>query len=121
MKIHFGLLSYCLSLSLSPLVTGNTHWKHTIYIIYHLIPSPSLSPHTGTSNWSADYFINTGGIGLVINETDTQAQGQGSANKVPEDNNGTNSARQQLQALFERDWHSQYAKPLEDFVWGGLD
>ncbi|XP_063850084.1 5'-3' exonuclease PLD3-like isoform X3 [Scylla paramamosain] len=74
--------------------------------------------YIGTSNWSADYFINTGGIGLVVNETGTQTQGQESADQeeVPGDRVGTKSARQQLQALFERDWHSQYAKPLDDFI-----
>ncbi|XP_045138773.1 5'-3' exonuclease PLD3-like isoform X2 [Portunus trituberculatus] len=74
--------------------------------------------YIGTSNWSADYFINTGGIGLVVNETGTETQGQESAKQeeLPGDRVETKSARQQLQALFERDWDSQYAKPLDDFV-----
>ncbi|KAG0727375.1 Phospholipase D3 [Chionoecetes opilio] len=60
--------------------------------------------YIGTSNWSADYFTNTGGIGLVINETAGGAAGAGGG------------ARAQLQALFERDWHSVYARPVEEVV-----
>lgn len=46
----------------------------------------------GTSNWSADYFISTGGIGFVF--------------KGP--------LRKDLVDIFERDWNSSYATPLED-------
>lgn len=55
--------------------------------------------YLGTSNWAADYFINTGGIGIVVNQT-----------------RGSNSTgqpiREHLQAVFERDWFSEYAIPL---------
>ena len=44
----------------------------------------------GTSNWSADYFISTGGIGFVF----------------------TGPVRQQLEDVFSRDWESDYAAPL---------
>jgi len=44
----------------------------------------------GTSNWSADYFISTGGIGFVF--------------KGP--------LRQDLVDIFERDWNSSYASDL---------
>ena len=44
----------------------------------------------GTSNWSADYFISTGGIGFVI-------QGE---------------IRKQLENIFLRDWTSSYAHNL---------
>ncbi|XP_042224021.1 5'-3' exonuclease PLD3-like isoform X2 [Homarus americanus] len=64
--------------------------------------------YIGTSNWSGDYFINTGGIGLVVNETDSSAANTETA---AEDI----SVRQQLQALFERDWTSEHARPLDDF------
>jgi len=47
--------------------------------------------YIGTSNWSGDYFINTGGVGLVINGT---------------------SLRDQLKEVFDRDWNSPYAMPL---------
>ena len=51
--------------------------------------------YIGTSNWSADYFVNTGGIGYVINETDTG-----------------DTVRARLQAVFERNWNSTYTTPL---------
>nr|XP_027233801.1 phospholipase D3-like isoform X1 [Penaeus vannamei] len=65
--------------------------------------------YIGTSNWSADYFINTGGIGLIVNETDS------AVTKGAEGNPGAPSLRQQLQALFERDWTSEHAKPIDEF------
>lgn len=52
--------------------------------------------YIGTSNWSGDYFISTGGVGLVITENN---------------GNGT-SIRAQLQEVFERDWTSPYSKPV---------
>ena len=52
--------------------------------------------YVGTSNWSADYFFYTGGIGYVINDTDSS---------------GT-SVRRQLQDVFERDWNSRYTMPV---------
>jgi len=49
--------------------------------------------YIGTSNWSADYFINTGGIGFIFR--------------------GGN-LRQELKEVFDRDWESSYSQPLED-------
>ncbi|XP_011499625.1 PREDICTED: phospholipase D3-like [Ceratosolen solmsi marchali] len=56
-----------------------------------------VAAYIGTSNWSGDYFINTAGIGLVFEDADRK---------------NVNSLRQQLEAVFERDWSSPYAHPL---------
>ncbi|KAK4326829.1 hypothetical protein Pmani_002661 [Petrolisthes manimaculis] len=64
--------------------------------------------YIGTSNWSGDYFINTAGVGLIVNETVTSS--------TPQPNSTTLSLRAQLQALFERDWDSEFAKPVEGFL-----
>lgn len=58
--------------------------------------------YIGTSNWSGDYFIDTAGIGFIIEELDHHH-----ANETSSD-----SIRQQLQDVFERDWNSPYAAPL---------
>lgn len=52
----------------------------------------------GTSNWSADYFIDTGGIGLIVNQNKTQAD-----------------VRQQVEDIFLRDWNSNYSTNIWDF------
>ncbi|XP_062546616.1 5'-3' exonuclease PLD3-like [Armigeres subalbatus] len=52
--------------------------------------------YIGTSNWSGDYFIDTAGIGLVMSSF------------MP---NGTIVS--DLQAIFERDWTSEYAIRLD--------
>ena len=46
--------------------------------------------YIGTSNWSGDYFISTGGIGFIF----------------------TGQIRQQLEDIFARDWSSSYAGPI---------
>jgi phospholipase D3/4 len=51
--------------------------------------------YIGTSNWSADYFVDTGGVGFAI---------------TPKSNE--TNLRNDLQSIFERDWHSSYAKTL---------
>lgn len=53
--------------------------------------------YIGTSNWSADYFVSTGGVGLAINSTSTDP----------------NNIREQLQKIFERDWNSSYSHKFE--------
>ena len=55
---------------------------------------------TGTSNWSADYFVNTGGIGFVFEKL----------------KNATSESKlhSQLLHVFQRDWTSEYSLPLED-------
>ena len=58
--------------------------------------------YIGTSNWSADYFVNTGGIGIVVNETCTSRDLLGTANNL----------RSQLADIFMRDWDSIYAGPV---------
>ncbi|GAB1601425.1 phospholipase D3-like [Argonauta hians] len=52
--------------------------------------------YIGTSNWSGDYFEYTGGIGLIV-----KAAGISKINN--------NDFRQQLEAVFQRDWNSKYA------------
>ena len=47
----------------------------------------------GTSNWSGDYFVTTGGVSLSINQTLTPSN---------------LTVQAQLQEVFERDWFSQY-------------
>jgi phospholipase D3/4 len=44
--------------------------------------------YVGTSNWSADYFINTGGVSIAMKNSQIV---------------------QQFQDIFDRDWNSQYA------------
>ena len=45
----------------------------------------------GTSNWSGDYFISTGGVGFVF----------------------TGKLRSQLVDIFHRDWSSDYSHPIQ--------
>ncbi|RWS26949.1 phospholipase D3-like protein, partial [Leptotrombidium deliense] len=52
--------------------------------------------YIGTSNWSADYFVNTGGVAFVANST-----------KVSNE-----TIRGKLESIFLRDWSSPYAIPL---------
>eukprot|EP01119_Soliformovum_irregulare_P000831 TRINITY_DN10616_c0_g1_i1.p1 TRINITY_DN10616_c0_g1~~TRINITY_DN10616_c0_g1_i1.p1 ORF type:complete len:619 (+),score=143.49 TRINITY_DN10616_c0_g1_i1:696-2552(+) len=47
--------------------------------------------YIGTSNWSSDYFENTGGLSF---------------------NTKTEMVRSQMQDVFDRDWNSAYAHPL---------
>ena len=56
--------------------------------------------YVGTSNWSADYFTGTAGIGYVINETETG-----------------NTVRAQLQAVFERNWDSNFTISVNCNQW----
>lgn len=57
--------------------------------------------YIGTSNWSGDYFTNTAGVGIIIEEPDSfEVIG-----------NNTN-IRLELQKIFERDWNSEYAFSL---------
>ena len=55
---------------------------------------------SGTSNWSADYFLSTGGIGIIFRP----APAAGS-----EETGGSLDIRQKLANVFQRDWNSEYA------------
>ncbi|KAK5865189.1 hypothetical protein PBY51_016376 [Eleginops maclovinus] len=56
--------------------------------------------YIGTSNWSEDYFTQTAGVGLVVNQT---------GSKVKE---GQGTVQAQAEELFLRDWTSDYARSL---------
>lgn len=58
--------------------------------------------YIGTSNWSADYFTNTAGIGFILQDTSTFDR-----------NETMQSIRKDLASLFERDWNSEYAADLQ--------
>lgn len=58
--------------------------------------------YIGTSNWSENYFTQTAGVGLVVNQTGS-AVGQ-----------GQQTVQTQLREIFQRDWHSEYAQSLSD-------
>ncbi|XP_062996232.1 5'-3' exonuclease PLD3 [Elgaria multicarinata webbii] len=55
--------------------------------------------YIGTSNWSGDYFLHTAGSALVVNQSYTEAEEQP-------------TVREQLQAIFDRDWNSRYSQEL---------
>ncbi|KAJ6637074.1 5'-3' exonuclease PLD3, partial [Pseudolycoriella hygida] len=56
--------------------------------------------YIGTSNWSGDYFINTAGIGLILQDS------------KHERNESVSTIRGDLANVFERDWNSMYAVEL---------
>lgn len=58
--------------------------------------------YIGTSNWSENYFTQTAGVGLVVNQTGSAVS------------HGQQTIQSQLQNIFQRDWHSQYAQTLTD-------
>lgn len=56
--------------------------------------------YIGTSNWSGDYFIDTAGVGFIIQDP-------------PFLKNGSEvSIRSQLEAVFLRDWNSEHSHPM---------
>jgi phospholipase D3/4 len=57
------------------------------------------SAYIGTSNWSADYFVNTGGVSIVSRESFSSCY-------------RNDSLRESLVHLFDRDWYSGYAQDL---------
>ncbi|XP_031342086.1 phospholipase D3-like isoform X2 [Photinus pyralis] len=59
--------------------------------------------YIGTSNWSGDYFIDTAGIGFVVHDP------------IFNRNDSHITVRSQLQAVFERDWNSNYSYPISYF------
>ncbi|XP_039626852.1 5'-3' exonuclease PLD3 isoform X1 [Polypterus senegalus] len=59
--------------------------------------------YIGTSNWSGDYFVNTAGSAVVINQTVSQ-------------NGDDATLQQQLHTIFERDWNSSYSIPLTNMA-----
>lgn len=64
----------------------------------------------GTSNWSGDYFVMTGGVAVIINQTVPQ---QFLGRRPQQHHSRTDSTvRQQLEDIFNRDWNSQYAHSL---------
>ncbi|KAM9466411.1 5'-3' exonuclease PLD4 [Clarias gariepinus] len=57
--------------------------------------------YIGTSNWSADYFNTTAGVGLVVSQDALHSP------------SSEDTFLGQLTAVFDRDWSSRFAVPLE--------
>ncbi|XP_045887251.1 5'-3' exonuclease PLD3 isoform X2 [Micropterus dolomieu] len=56
--------------------------------------------YIGTSNWSENYFTQTAGVGLVVNQTGSEVK------------KGQETLQSQAEELFLRDWTSQYTSTL---------
>ncbi|KAI1898985.1 hypothetical protein AGOR_G00078020 [Albula goreensis] len=56
--------------------------------------------YIGTSNWSENYFTQTAGVGLVVNQTGVEL------------GKGQKTVQSHLQEIFLRDWRSQHAQAL---------
>ncbi|KAM4696663.1 5'-3' exonuclease PLD3 [Rhinophrynus dorsalis] len=54
--------------------------------------------YIGTSNWAGDYFLRTAGSALVVNQTSSVS--------------ASRPIQEQLQAVFERDWNSNYSRAI---------
>lgn len=99
---YFHVLHFC-----------NLH-KHNTRLSFEVHPLMSILPlficvffiylfqmkhvFSGTSNWSGDYFVNTAGSALVVNQTSAQTISP--------------TVQEQLQAVFERDWDSSYSREI---------
>ncbi|XP_070622339.1 5'-3' exonuclease PLD3-like isoform X2 [Erythrolamprus reginae] len=69
------------------------HVNHNKYMVTDRVA------YVGTSNWSEDYFLNTAGVALIVNQSDVGPEKY--------------TLRQQLVDVFLRDWESEYTLPLE--------
>ncbi|XP_026991263.2 5'-3' exonuclease PLD3 isoform X1 [Tachysurus fulvidraco] len=58
--------------------------------------------YIGTSNWSENYFTQTAGVGLVVNQTGYVVE------------EGQQTVQNQLHKIFQRDWNSDFAQALTD-------
>lgn len=58
--------------------------------------------YIGTSNWSENYFTQTAGVGLVVNQTGSVI------------GEGQSTLQNQLKEVFQRDWTSEYARHLSN-------
>ncbi|UYV65855.1 PLD4 [Cordylochernes scorpioides] len=76
--------------SLSALNSSRVHLETAMIIMQFDFALTNARAPFGTSNWAADYFLNTGGVGFVVHGTD-------------------HPFRQQLADVFDRDWNSIYA------------
>ena len=63
---------------------------------------------SGTSNWSGDYFISTGGVAIIVNQTEALSQNRTASAPYPA------LLQEQLAAIFERDWNSTYAHKIKE-------
>ena len=63
-----------------------------------------LRTSLGTSNWSGDYFIYTGGVSITVNQTDRLSSSH------------NNTIQQQLAEVFVRDWQSSYSHSLPEIL-----
>ncbi|CAH8477766.1 unnamed protein product [Heterobilharzia americana] len=65
--------------------------------------------YIGTSNWSGDYFLYTGGIAFIFDDNQSLSNPYGPVNyeqcSIPK----PVSIRQQVENLFRRDWNSEFA------------
>ncbi|GMS79187.1 hypothetical protein PENTCL1PPCAC_1362, partial [Pristionchus entomophagus] len=72
--------------------------QHTKYFV------SEKATYIGTSNWSADYWISTGGIGISIRSADHQ---------------GKEQLVEQVKDLYLKDWNSKYSTPIYKFTING--
>ncbi|XP_028403825.1 phospholipase D3-like [Dendronephthya gigantea] len=73
--------------------------QHTKYMV------TDNAAYIGTSNWSADYFVNTGGIGYILNQTSPDSEKQLFSDAI----------QRQLEDVFSRDWNSNYTKSIWEY------
>ncbi|KAL5008642.1 hypothetical protein ScPMuIL_014223 [Solemya velum] len=111
---HNDMITYMESLSIlstSPRPLMDCHVK--LFIVPAYTPSQSKIPfarvmhnrymvtdrtaYIGTTNWSGDSYINTAGIGFVVNQPGSSTAG---------------NSREQLEKIFLRDWYSEYAHTI---------
>ncbi|XP_030622660.1 phospholipase D4 [Chanos chanos] len=108
------MLPFLQSLAALQYPDSNVHLEVKIYIVpvgnHSDIPYARVNhnkymvtdkvAYVGTSNWSADYFSSTAGVGLVVSHDTINST-------YPRD-----TFQEQLKKVFERDWESEYSVPL---------
>lgn len=70
--------------------TNELCWNHVKWMIVF----------TGTSNWSENYFTQTAGAGVVVNQTGSVVKGD------------QRTLQSEAQEIFLKDWSSEYASTL---------
>ena len=94
-------------ISLESILTRKNSGLFTVFQpIKHFKLRTEINLILGTSNWSADYFIDTAGVGFIGNQTSN------STGRLA----NSRTLQQQLEAVFSRDWNSTYALPIKEMT-----